>query len=159
MATKTEGLRPSTRKPGKADQLAKAKLHRWLAEQRGLIDVETMTIEEVRQVAGERGVALLKDPELGPWFIDRDTFNTKLLSYREQLLEELAGLAFQPLDPEDKSFSAKDKLKAQDMLLNLMGAYPSRQKVVKFLDREVGQMDQAQVRAAKAELQKKLTSS
>lgn len=138
-----QGLDLAPYRPSKAQTVAKARLQAHLASRAGLVAVEAMTQAELVAVSGDRRVAKwLQDPSFAAWFTDRDTFVTQAASMKEAALAVLEDIILGDMDP--KLLTAKDKLKAIDILFNLTGAYPKHNQV-RFLDRDLEQMDEASV--------------
>jgi hypothetical protein len=130
-------------RPSKAQSVAKAKLQAYLASKVGLVGVEAMTKEELTTVTGDRRVGRwLLDPEFAAWLTDRDTFVTQAAALKEASLQVLEDILLGDLDP--KLLTAKDKLKAIDLLWQLTGAYPKHTQV-RFLDRDLDALTEDEV--------------
>jgi hypothetical protein len=123
--------------------LAKSRLQARIAERRGLVSVEVMTGAELSELAGDkRVIRWLNDPGFAAWLTDRDTFVHTAVSLKDAALQVLEDILLGDYDP--KCLTAKDKLKAADMLFQLTGAYPKANQV-RFLDRELDGMEEAEV--------------
>lgn len=137
------GLDLAPFRPSKAQALAKSKLQARLSERRGLVSVEAMTADELATLAGDRRVVRwLGDPGFAAWLTDRDTFVHTAVSLKDAALQVLEDILLGDYDP--KCLTAKDKLKAADMLFQLTGAYPKTNQI-RFLDRDLDGMDEATV--------------
>lgn len=142
--------------PSQTQALAKSRLHQRLAERRGLLDLESLTLDQVVALAGDARVERwLRDPAFAAWLYDRDTFVHRAVALKDLALRVLEDTLLAEYEP--KVLTAKDKLKAADMLLQLTGAYP-KAAPARFLDRDLDQMDadevERQLAAAKAALPK-----
>lgn len=110
-------------------------------------------------LAGDARVAKwLRDPAFAAWLYDRDTFVHRAVALKDLALRVLEDTLLAEYEP--KVLTAKDKLKAADMLLQLTGAYP-KAAPAKFLDRDLDAMDadevERQLAAARAALPPKGT--
>lgn len=132
-------------RPTQVQALARARLHARLQERRGLVDPAAMTADEIVELSGDRRVRRwLADPEFAAWLLDRDTHVHRAQALKDAALDVLEGVLFGDLEP--KVLTAKDKLAAARMLLELTGSFPKAREV-RFLDREVDAMDEATVDA------------
>lgn len=130
-------------KPSSAQAKAKARLQAALAQRQGLVSVEALTQAELVVLAGDRRVGRwLQDPTFAAWLTDRDTYVHHAVALRESAVQVLEDIILGDYDP--KCLTAKDKLKAIDVLFQLTGAYPKSTQV-KFLDRDLDAMDEAEV--------------
>lgn len=138
-----QGLDLSPFRPSKAQAMAKARLNTYLTAKAGLVGVEAMTKDELVRASGDRRVGRwILDPEFAAWLTDRDTFATKAAALKESAIEVLEDILLGDMDP--KVLTAKDKLKAIDLLMQITGSYP-RHTQVRFLDRDLESMEEAEV--------------
>lgn len=118
-----EGVSLRPFRPSPAQALAKARLHHRLAARQGLTDLESLDATQVVDLAGDRRVrGWLRDPEFAAWLYDRDDWQPRAVALRDVAIDVLEDILLGDYDP--KVLSAKDKLKAADMLLNLTSSYP-----------------------------------
>jgi hypothetical protein len=141
--------------PGTEQQRAKARLHQRLRELEGIRDLESLSAQELADLAGSsRVLKWLREPGFAAWFADKDTFVINALAMREVAVAMIGDVLMGDYEP--KILTAKDKLKAADMLLQLTGSYPAKQREVRFLDKDLDNMPpdevQAQLTAARAKL-------
>lgn len=139
--------------PTRTQALAKTRLHARLAATSGITDVESLTLTQLVAWCGDRRVeAWLRDPQFALWLFDRDSTATHIQSLKDLAVATLEDILL--ADYEPKVLTAKDKLKAADMLLQLNGAYP-RQAPRRF-DAELEAMDDAEVTRQLDEARRKL---
>lgn len=126
-----------------------------------LVTAETATIEDVRRVCGARTANWLEgNPEGAQWFFDRDSYSVSVEALKEVSLDVLREIMLTPLEPGDRTLTARDKLKAAETILQLAGAFPSRTgPKVTFLDKEVAKLDEGQVDQRLADLRRRLPSA
>lgn len=130
-------------KPSQAQALAKARLLARLAEVQGIHDLESLGLDRAVEWARDRRVRdWLRVPGFAAWFFDRDDFVHRAQSLKDLALETLEAVLLADLEP--RAVTARDKLKAADMLLTLTGAYPAKASI-RFLDRELDAMEPAEV--------------
>jgi hypothetical protein len=133
-------------RPSAEQQRAKARLHARLRERAEVVDLASLTADEVATLAGNRRVLTwLRDPGFAAWLADKDTFATNALAMRELAVQVIGEVLLSDYEP--KVLTAKDKLKAADMLLQLTAAYPAKQREVRFLDKDLDAMPPDQVQA------------
>ncbi len=134
---------------------AKARLHAQLREHAETMDLDRMPAQEIAELAGHtRVLQWLKDPGFAAWLFDRDSYVYDALALRETAVQILGDILLSDYEP--KILTAKDKLKAADMLLTLTGAYPAKQRDVRFLDAGLDAMPDDQVQAELAAMRKTL---
>lgn len=155
------GIHPKTDltvfRPSQSQEYAKARLHDRLKARADLVDLASLTAQEVADLAGnQRVLGWLKDPAFAAWLADNDAYAYTALALRETAVAVLADIL--RADYEPKILTAKDKLKAADMLFQLTGAYPAKSKEVRFMDAELERMPADQVRAELAERRKALAA-
>jgi hypothetical protein len=143
--------------PTPEQALAKARFHARLAERSSLIDAESLDPDDMVEAAGAPKLYKWRElPGFWDWFLDQDTFHHRAVALKDRAMAELEDIIGS--EYIEKILTAKDKLKAIDMLLNLTGAYPAKQREVKFLDKDLEAMTPEEVELQKAELQQKLTA-
>jgi hypothetical protein len=134
---------------------AKARLHARLKERAEATDFRTCSIDELAELAGDRRIGQwFKDPGFVAWLADSEAFAYDALALRETAVAVLADILNSDYEP--KILTAKDKLKAADMLLTLTGAYPAKQRDVRFLDASLDGMEPDEVRRELAAVRAKL---
>lgn len=143
-------------KPTPLQGVVKARLQARLEERRGLVDAESLSLDDLEALAGSKRVRLwAKDPRFLAWLLDSDHFTHRARALKDVALGVLEEILTGPYDP--KLCSSKDKLRAADLILQVTGAYPSKTSV-RFLDRDLETMEEAEVdrqlAAAKKQLDK-----
>jgi hypothetical protein len=141
--------------PKPAQARAKARLHAQLAAAADRVDLASLTATEVAALAGNvRVVEWLRDPAFAAWLADKDTYAYQALALRETAVAVLDDIL--TADYEPKILTAKDKLKAVDMLFQLTGSYPAKEKAIRFADAGLDGMSADQVKAEIAALKAKV---
>lgn len=139
--------------PTIAQSEAKARVEAWLATRKGMISLEALSQDDLALRCGTRKVLeWLKDPGFQAWFYERDAFQVKAQALKEHALAVLQELAFD----DSGAVAPKDRLKAADMLFTVTGAYPTKTKEVRFLDRDLDAMPDHEVERQLAEKRKQL---
>lgn len=139
--------------PSEAQAGAKAKLYGWLDARKGLVGIETLSQDELASACGTRRVLeWLKDPEFQLWLYERDVFGLKVQATKEAALAVLRDIA---LDTSG-AMAPKDQLKALQMLLELAGAFPSKTKEIRFLDKDLNDMPDHETDRQLVEARKRL---
>lgn len=134
---------------------AKARLQARLRERGGLTDLASLRADEIAQLAGNRRVLTwLRTPAFAAWLADSDTYAHQAVAMRELAVQVIGEILLG--DYEAKILTAKDKLKAADMLLQLTGAYPAKSREVRFLDKDLDAMPPDEVQAQLAKLRGQL---
>lgn len=130
--------------PSRTQSSAKARFWAKLKEQQGLRELSSLTQLEVVQLSGSKQVAAwLKDPKFALWFFDKDSLSHRLHALKETAVDVLEEILLS--EYQAGILSAKDKLKAADMLLQVTGSYPSRAKEVIFADERISKMSEDEV--------------
>lgn len=76
------------------------------------------------------------------WFFETDTAEKHIVSLKEMAINQLRDILQLPLgDGKDGSVTAKDKLKAVEIIIETADMLPNKRKTVEFLDRDLGKMD------------------
>jgi hypothetical protein len=141
--------------PNATQARAKARLHVMLRERAETTDLASLTAQELADMAGNsRVLGWLKNPGFYAWLADKDSYVYDALAELETAVRVIADILNSDYEP--RVLTAKDKLKAADMLLNLTGAYPSKQRDVRFLDAGLDAMPEDQVRTELAAMRKQL---
>lgn len=139
-------------RPTPARERAKVRLEAKLRELGGSRDLESLTEDELVEYAGDRRILTwLRDQEFARWLAERDSFMTSALAARQEIIDMLIGIVRSDYEP--KILTAKDKSKAAEILLNVTASFPAKQKEVRFLDRDLDNMPDDQVKSETAKLQ------
>jgi hypothetical protein len=143
-------------RPTLEQERAKARLQLALRDRAEHIDLATLSADEVAGLAGNRRVLTwLRDPGFAAWLADKDGWVADALAMRQTVISVIADILTSDYEP--KILTAKDKLKAADMLAQIAGMYPPKSREVRFLDAEVERMSPDQVRAELSKLRGDLT--
>lgn len=141
--------------PNVTQARAKARLHAQLRERAETVDFATLSATELAELAGtQRLLQWLREPGFALWLSDRDAYVYDALALRETAVRVVADVLTSDYEP--KILTAKDKLKAADMLFTLTGAYPSKTKEVRYVDRDLDNMSDDEVQRQLAETKQKL---
>lgn len=141
-------------RPSRMQQLIKARVQSALNDRVGLVDADSVTLEELEAWSGSRQLRKwMEDPTFATWLLDRDVFKHQVQAVQESALETLRILML------DEDTATKDRIKAAELLLNLGGAFPSRTQRVVFADAEVGKMSDQELDRELAKYKKQLTAS
>lgn len=142
-------------KPKREQTLAKSKFWARYEEQSALLDLESLTKEDVRRMSGSRHVETwLRDPEFAAWFFEKDALAYRLRALKETAVDVLEEILTS--DYEDKVLTAKDKLKAADLILQVTGSFPSRTKEVVFYDERLNRLSPEELERELAEARQKV---
>jgi hypothetical protein len=130
--------------PSRTQSSAKARFWSRLREQNGLVELSTLTKAEVVQLSGSRHVeGWLRDPKFALWFFDKDSLTHRLQALKETAVDVLEEVLLS--EYQQGVLTAKDKLKAADLLLQVTGSFPSRTKEVVFADERISKMTEDEV--------------
>ena len=130
--------------PNRTQNSAKARFWAKFKGQAGLVELSTLTKLEVIQLSGSKAVeAWLRDPKFALWFFDKDSLSHRLHALKETAVDVLEEILLS--EYQAGVLSAKDKLKAADMLLQVTGSYPSRTKEIVFADERISKMSEDEV--------------
>lgn len=147
-----------TYRPSREQERAKARLHQRLRERAEVVDLASLTADEVATLAGNRRVLTwLRDSGFAAWLADRDSWVVDALAMRQTVIAVIAEVLTSDYEP--KVLTAKDKLKAADMLAQLAGMYPPKSREVRFLDKDLDAMPPDQVQAELAKLRGQLAGT
>jgi hypothetical protein len=141
----------------KRQRITKARFHDALAQREamGLTDMAAIDQDTLVSMTGTRHVLQwVQDPTFAAWFFDRDVFKHRVAALRETALERIEDVLNGEL--EERVLTAKDRLRAAELLLQLADAFPAKQKIVKWLDKELGDLEDSEVKRQLADYQRKL---
>ncbi len=146
-----------TYKPSHEQERAKARLQLALRERGEVTDLGSLTADEVAHLAGNRKLLTwLREPGFAAWLGDKNTWMVSALALQETVIAVLADILTSDYEP--KILTAKDRLKAADMLLQLTGSYPAKSKEVRFLDKDLETMAPDVVQAELAKIRGELAA-
>ena len=130
--------------PSRTQSSAKARFWAKLKEQAGLVELSTLTKLEVVQLSGSKAIeGWLKDPKFALWYFDKDSLSHRLHALKETAVDVLEEILLS--EYQGGILTAKDKLKAADLLLQVTGSFPSRTKEVVFADERISKMSEDEV--------------
>lgn len=143
--------------PTQAQMLAKARLHARLRDLSILTDIGSLAPARLAELAGDRRLSRwLDNPDFVAWVYDRDDFAHRAIALKDEAIQVLADILRAEYEP--KVLTAKDKLKAADMLLQLTGAYPSKTKEIRYLDKDLAELTEAEATKQLADVQAELAA-
>jgi hypothetical protein len=93
----------------------------------------------------------LANPAFGIWFSDQEHYGSLALAYSEIALEKLYDILSTPLDPSDRTVTARDQISAAKEILLLADRYPTKRKEVRFLDKDLDKLPDHEVESTLAE--------
>jgi hypothetical protein len=142
-------------RPKKEQMLAKSKFWGRYEEQAALLDLQSLTKEDVRRMSGSRHIETwLRDPEFAAWFFEKDSLAFRLRALKEAAVDVLEEILLS--EYEEKILTAKDKLKAADLILQVTGSFPSRTKEVVFYDERLNRLSPEELEKELAEAKQKV---
>ncbi len=144
-------------RPTETQMMAKSRLHKALASKKFLVDENNLRIEDLEVMCGSRSVEkwCTASPMFLLWLLDRDFEEVKLAAYAQIAIGEVFRIL--QSDFIEKTLTAKDKLKAAEILLNLADKFPSKKKEITYLDKDVANMDGDTVNAELVAARQKIT--
>jgi hypothetical protein len=131
-------------------------MQEYIKEMSAVIDVTTMSLEELTELAGSRSLPKwAKDnPSFIPWLLDKDYSRHMIHAGAEAAIQLLHDVMEAPIVP--KELTAKDKLLAATTFLTLDDRFPNKRKELVFLDKEVASLSDDEVDKELAAYKKKL---
>lgn len=130
--------------PSRTQSIAKTRFWNRFNEEAGFLDLESLSRDDVVRLAGTKQVTgWLKDQGFARWFFEKDSLVHRIQSLKETAVDVLEEVLLR--DYEDRVLTAKDKLKAVDLLLQVTGSYPSRTKEIVFADARINAMSDEEV--------------
>jgi hypothetical protein len=140
-------------RPTQLQLVAKQRVYRWLDERRGLFSLERLTRDQLIEAAGTKHIMRwLDDPQFVSWILEKEALASQLMAFREEAFAVLRGLALDGTGATD----VRARLKAIELGLNLSGAFPSKTKEVRFVDKDLDAMPEHEVDRQLADARKKL---
>lgn len=139
-----ESLKPFV--PTSEQSMAKARLQDVLSERDGVLDIETLSMDQIVNLAGNVKIRKWAENNQSflPWLLDKDVTKHKIQAAKDMCVDKLISIL--NMDLEAKVLTAKDWIAAADKLLQLADAYPSKKKEITYLDREVANMSDEDVK-------------
>ncbi len=136
--------------------MAKERFHRNLSHRKFVTDINSMNFEDLNFISGSRNIEKWAKAHSWflMWFLDKDFESVRMQAYAELAIQTMVGIINSPYI--DKTLTAKDKLKAGEVLLKLADRFPAAKKEVKYMDKDVEGMDGDVVEAQLAEARRKL---
>lgn len=159
MSTKVTNLLKDAAKPftpSEEQRIIKARLHQTLSERSFAVDVESLTMEQLVGMTGDKRMEKwAKDsPAFLSWLLDKDVFKFRAQAYAEIALEQLYSILVEPI--EDKLLTAKDKIAAANLILQIADRFPNKRKEMVWLDKDVGRLSEEDTDRKILEYKKKL---
>lgn len=144
-------------KPTETQIMSKARLHKALASKKFLVDESNLRIEDLEVMCGTRSIEkwCTASPMFLLWLLDKDFEDVKLASYVQLAIGEIVSILQSPYI--EKTLTAKDKLKAAEIILNLADKFPSKKKEITYLDKDVANMNDDSVEAELVAARQKIT--
>lgn len=144
-------------RPSQKQVMAKANILKRMHEM-GIATIEHMPIDRLCDMAGTRSLKTwLQDGAFASWLYDMDVEKVKVRAYLELAIDGLYDILTDPDMGPKGTVSAKDKLAAAKMILELNNAFPSRTaKEDKYLDDELNKLDDEETKRRIEALQKQL---
>lgn len=145
--------------PNKMQNRAKIRFIHNLSEQAAVLDKESLTLDDIAKLADTDRVKdwAVHSPNFLPWFLDLDRTGLDLQAHAEAAIKLLRDIM--DAEPEPKILTAKDKVNAANILLQLADRFPSKRKEIRWLDQEVGKLTEGEVQKQIEEYKKKLIGS
>ena len=146
-------------KPTQQQRIAKERLKSALEEHHAVVDVESLTMHQIERMCGSGKIKdwTEESPGFLAWLLDKDHQRHRIGALFDMGLDVLEDIIVS--DYEAKILTAKDKLNAISLLSQLADKMPAKNKVVTFLDKNVGDMTEAEVDKQLAAAKKKLLES
>lgn len=131
--------------PATSEQrVVKARFWKHMSEQDVFTDVTSMSMEDLGRLAGTLKLSKWanRDSKFMPWFLNRDAVQHKIAACAEVAIDSLLEILLN----SDKQSKPADRIRAADLLATLAGLYPNHKKEVVFVDKEINNLDQDEVR-------------
>lgn len=144
--------------PTYGQSMAKQRLQEALEANDFMFDKNSLTLEQLQSLCRDKQLPKwAKEPGFLPWLLDRDDFRKRVNAYADSVLEVLIDIVEMPLEP--KVITAKDKLQAVNLLMQLANKFPAKQTKVVVLDKELDKLGDDEVDKRIQEMQMKLISN
>lgn len=152
-----ESLKPH--KPSMAQRMIKERLLKTLEEMEATIDVESLTMDQLVNIAGTTKIKewAEKSPSFLPWLLDQDYQSHKIKAAFDLGVEQIIGILESEYEP--KILTAKDKIAAFNILANVADKMPTKRKEVRYLDESVGNLPASELDKELAAAKQKLLSA
>lgn len=142
--------------PTHAQWMAKERLKSARKNKTFLVDESNLRLEDLEAMCGSKSIEkwAKSSPMFLWWLLDKDFEETEIQAFaqaaRRKVHEIMMG------DPIEKIRTAKDQLKAAEIILNLADHFPAKKKEVKWLDKDLEDMSEDVVQVQLAEARRKI---
>lgn len=143
--------------PSKSQKVAKTRFWRTIRANPLLAtSIEDFTLDALVMHSGAKRLTdwIDKEPLFLAWFCDENFEEITIQSMAMDALKEVYDIMTSPM--EEKMLTAKDKLNAANLLLQLADKFPNKRTEVRWADRDVGRMGEEDVRREKERVDKLL---
>lgn len=136
--------------------MVKSRLTSALEEHAAVIDAQSLTIEDCIRLTGCKKIETWakESPNFILWLLDKEYTQHKLQAAAEVAINRL--IEIMNSDMVEKMLTAKDKLKAAETILTLADRFPSKHKVIEWKDKDVGKMEDSDVKRQLEAMKKRL---
>lgn len=144
-------------RPTETQIMAKARLQKAIASKKFMVDEDNLRIQDLEVMCGSKSIEkwCAASPMFLFWIMDRDFENIRLAAFAEIAIGEVFRIL--QSDFIEKTLTAKDKLKAAEILLSLADKFPSKKKEITYLDKDVANMNDDSVEAELVAARQKIT--